>query len=232
MINEVNSKDFRILRQNESFICLFSGGKDSAIALSMANQCGQPIAIIHSMEKDQTSYNHKQTKEIIELQAEAMGIPLELCIEEPKSTKFAYSLIKILKKYGLLHAKYLVTGTINDTRANEFNQKIAKIAGLSLKCPLWGMTNEMVVEQLEKRKIQSIISSINPNVLSKQWLGKQFDRNVYNEFIKLGIHPLGENGEFHTTLIGADFFKKELEYSYSFLDESNINMKLSINQYL
>lgn len=102
------------------------------------------------------------------------------------------------------------------------------MAGLTIKCPLWGMTVEMVVDKLEKRKIQSVISSINPNKLSKQWLGKQFDRNVYNEFIKLGIHPLGEKGEFHTTLVGADFFKKEIEYSYSFLDKSNIKMKLSM----
>jgi len=214
--------------KNNDFVCLFSGGKDSAIAFALASQQGQPLAIIHSMENEHISYNHKQTKEIIETQSKAMNTPLEICIEKPKSTKFAYELIKKLKKYKTLNAKYLVTGTIYDMKANEFNRKMAESVGLSIKCPLWGMTDEMVIQQLEEKKIQSVISSINHDALSKKWLGKLYDRYAYNEFVKLGIHPLGEKGEFHTTLVGACFFKKDVKYRYSFLDDSNITVELII----
>ena len=94
-------------------------------------------------------------------------------------------------------------------------------AGLNIKLPLWKRNYDKVICEYEERKIQSIITYIakSSNIDISEWLGKEYNREAYNYFKKLGIDPFGEYGEFHTTVVNADFFVHGLEYSLGDIEE-------------
>ena len=71
----IDDSTLRSIPKIKPFISLFSGGKDSGLALSMACEIAQPMALIHCME-DEQSIHHKQSKEIIGQQASSLNIPL------------------------------------------------------------------------------------------------------------------------------------------------------------
>lgn len=72
---------------------------------------------------------------------------------------------------------------------------------------------DSLISDLEKFKIETVITTIDlRSGISEDWLGKNFDRNTYNEFKKLNIDPFGENGEFHTFVVNSGLFERKLQY--------------------
>ena len=56
-----------------------------------------------------------------------------------------------------------------------------------------------------------MLSSVRPEL--KDCLGKVFDEEMYEKFNHLKIDPLGEKGEFHSTLIDLDLFEFSIKYN-------------------
>lgn len=134
----------------------------------------------------------------------------------------------ILERYSKANMKYLVTGLIFDRLAYKINTELTEHTGIQLKCPLWGLTHEEILTNIEKRNIKAIIANIDPNLLNTDWLGKIYDRNVYNKLVKLNINPFGDDGEFDTTLTDADYFKKKLSYKILGIND-NYGLELKLN---
>lgn len=218
--NEINQ-----IPLGEPFICLFSGGKDSSLALSMAAERGQPLAVIHSADlKNNTSFYHNQPINVIEKQAQAMGLPLELIDSTPRSSLFAYKLVRVMKKYSAMGVKTLVAGSTHDKAAVELCQSLCNIVGYTYKCPLWNISADDAMYKIEQKNIQTIITSIDATKLSPAWLGKQYNRTAFETFKKMGIHPLGEYGEFHTTVVNTNIFSQSLRYKYEYKGIDFINI--------
>ena len=161
----------------EPFICLFSGGKDSGLALSIAAEHGKAMAIILSADMgSNTSFYHRQPIEVIEKQAQVMGLPLELIDSPPRSVLFAYKLVRIMKKYAALGVKTLIAGTTHDFKAVELCQSICNVTGYSFRCPLWQVPHQDIIYKIEEKKIKTIITLVDPKKLPLNWLGRCYDR--------------------------------------------------------
>lgn len=220
--NEINQ-----IPLGEPFICLFSGGKDSGLALSIAAERGKALAVILSADlNSHTSFYHRQPINVIEKQAQAMGLQLELIDSTPRSSLFAYKLVRIMKKYAAMGVKTLIAGTTHDKEAVELCQNICNVVGYTFRCPLWQMPYEKVICKIEEKNIQTIITLVNVEKLSTDWLGKYYDRFAYESFAKLGIHPLGEWDEFHTTLVNMDIFNQPLRYKYINRENNALEIKI------
>lgn len=209
---KIDQKQLHELNINEPFVCLFSGGKDCGMALALARKRGKPIELIHCMENNISS-NHKQNFDVIQKQAEAMGLPLSIIICDMRTNEYIYQLTKKLNTFNtnnLKTATSLVTGTQFDLHAYKIYSKICSNASMHLKCPLWGLSDDEILSVLEENKIKSIITTINDSKIDSKWLGKVYDFSTYTEFKKIGIHPFGEYNEFHTTLVDANFFQKKV----------------------
>ena len=211
----------------EPFICLFSGGKDSGLALSMAAERGKAMAVILSVDsKHNTSFYHRQPINVIKEQARVMGLPLELIDSPPRSTLFAYKLVRIMKKYAVLGVKTLIAGTTHDKEAVELCQNICNITGYIFRCPLWQVSHSDIIHKIEEKKIKTIITLVDEKKLSPDWLGKVYDRFAFDSFVKMGIHPLGELGEFHTTLVNMDIFNHPIQYECIHRERNAIEIKI------
>lgn len=222
----VDKKELQTFSKEGLFVSLFSGGKDIAAAMSIAMEYGKPLALIHYID-DNDGYNNALRTDVIRKQALAMDIPLELYRGGRKSIKDLYRLEKILEKYAAQGAKYLVTGSIYDLLAHKINKALTECVGMKLKSPLWGMSEDFIIEKLENKNIQTIITQIDETKLSSDWLGKSYDRNAYNAFKEIGINPFGDEGEFDTTLVDADFMKRKI--SYKIIQRKEYSLELLFN---
>jgi diphthine-ammonia ligase len=198
--------------KGEPFICSFSGGKDSMIALSMACEKGELRGLIHWVDDDsKESAFHFQDLSIIKEQAKCMDIPLTITYDLPWRNRL--ELLKTYQKFAQQGIKSIVFGDIYVEDSVKLQSILCKKAGLIPRYPIWGKSHSQLIEEICNRRIKPIITRINTSMLSKEWLGKTFDKNVYDALCSLGINPFGENGEFHTTVVEANIFKKDMAYS-------------------
>lgn len=222
---DIDANALRNFSDNAPFVCLFSGGKDCAAAISIAYQYAEPMALIHYIDYNDGYVDELRT-DVIRIQAEAMGILLDIYEGGRRSVRDIYKFAKILEKYAKKGAKYLVTGSIYDMLAYQINTEITSLSGMALKSPLWGMSDEEILDQIEHHQIKSIITQVDPAMLSIDWLGREFDRNAYTAFKNMGINPFGDEGEFDTTFIQADFFKKQVSYETVAANHETLELKL------
>ncbi|WP_270564206.1 hypothetical protein [Clostridium beijerinckii] len=203
---------FMDMPEGEPFICSFSGGKDSTIALSMACERGEKRGLIHWVDDDsKESAFHFQDLSIIKEQAQCIDVPLTITYDLPWRNRM--ELLRTYKNFAEQGIKSIVFGDIFVEDSVKLQSILCKMAGLIPRYPIWGKSHPELIKEINKRRIKPIITRINTSMLSEEWLGKAFNEEVYDAFCSLGINPFGENGEFHTTVVDADVYKKAMNYN-------------------
>ncbi|MBL6440125.1 hypothetical protein JNE33_06335 [Streptococcus suis] len=221
-----NISKVRDIPKGKKFICMFSGGKDCTLALAKAISNGCiPVALIHCIsEPNNRSLFHKQSRIIAQKQADATGIPIHFI--DFKWWRNVEKIVNIFQEYKKQGVDFVLYGDLLLEEIAENHNYICELAGLTMCLPLFNLSSEVIMDEIEEYQIKSIITEIDSSILEKDILGKQFDRNLYNYFRNLNIDPFGENGEFHTTAVGSVFFKYEMNYRYEIVSDDHIEIKL------
>ena len=195
---------------------LFSGGKDSTLALIKASRIHDVRCLISIMPENQESYMfHVPNVSLTKYQAEAMGIPLI-----QKATKGEKEKELIDLKNAIEEAKRnfelegIVIGAIRSNYQYTRVKKICEELNLTLISPLWQMDEIEELKEVIKGRIKAIIVSVSAYPLTKEFLGKEIDESIVEKFIefkeKFGLNPSGEGGEYETFVIDAPIFKKKI----------------------
>lgn len=219
------SHSFLDMPLGEPFICSFSGGKDSVLALSLASEKGNAKGLIHWSNKlTSTSTFHEQSISIVKQQALNLDLPLTITSFSPKEHRL--ELLKIYEDFASQGIKSIVFGDIYLMDSVKLQSILCKKAGLIPRYPLWERNYADLMRNINKHEIILIISRINIEKLDSKWLGVAFNQEVYQEFMKLDIDPFGENGEFHTTVVDGKIFKNPLKYSINTTENTSINLSI------
>ena len=215
---------FLEMPMGEPFVCSFSGGKDSAIALAMAMEKGKAKGLVHWYDGEKnTSIFHSQDFSIINCQAQHIGLPLIVVHYTP--WKHRLQLLRTYQEMKKKGEKSIVFGDINICDSVKIQSILCEEAGLIPRYPLWNKDYDWMFTEMQKRKIKAIITRVNTSMLEARWLGQTFNENVYQQFKNLAIDSFGERGEYHTTVVNADFFLKEIEFTFY---EDRIGNKLQL----
>lgn len=203
---ENHIESLRQLSEDQQFSIMYSGGKDASLALSKTITEGRLNSIIHCADySKKKSLFHNQSISIVEKHAQTLNVPIHYLDSE-----WWIKWNRLISKYSELKKQGVTTivfGDLNSRENIEMQYKLCMAVGLKACFPLYRIPYEELITELEKRRIVSIITTINSSKISSQWLGKNFDRIAYNAFKKIAIDPFGENGEFHTTVISADYLE-------------------------
>jgi diphthine-ammonia ligase len=196
---------------------LFSGGKDSTLALHKAAEKEEVACLITLVSKNKESFMfHTPNINVTALQAEAMGLPLirkETAgnpEEELEDLKAAIAqAIKCFKLEGV------VSGAIESIYQSERIQRICNRLGVWCFNPLWKRNQKVLLEEIVAKGFKVIISGIFAYPLDRSWLGKQIDNELIRKLLLLekafGLSPSGEGGEIETNVLDAPLFKKKIE---------------------
>lgn len=194
-----------------NFLCSWSGGKDSCYAFYKATQLGyKPKVLLNVMnEFGDRSRSHGIPKKILQAQAAALGLPIYFFNStwNDYEEKYINHLKYLEKKYPITHS---VFGDIDIETHRDWEQKVSKAAQLEAVLPLWQGDRKQLVLDMIDAGIEAIIVSCN-EALGPGFLGRAIDAEIIKEFELLDVDACGENGEFHTLVVNAPFFKTSLK---------------------
>jgi diphthine-ammonia ligase len=196
---------------------LFSGGKDSTLALQRAQEKETVECLITLRSKNPESYMfHTPNINLSTLQAEALGIPIVTKETEGKKEEELADLQEAIAEAQItFHIEGIVTGAVESIYQAQRVQRICNQLDLWCFNPLWKHNQKTLLEELVEKRFSVLISGIFAYPLDEKWLGKEVDAEVIRQLValqqKYGISPSGEGGEIETTVLDAPMFKKRIE---------------------
>jgi ABC transporter with metal-binding/Fe-S-binding domain ATP-binding protein len=196
---------------------LFSGGKDSTIALHKVAKEHKIECLITLISKNKESYMfHTPNINITKLQSEALEIPVlykdTQGNPEEELKDLEEVIIEAIKKFKI---KGIITGAIASIYQSQRIQRICDNLGILCINPLWKKNQEAILHQMLDKKYRVMISGIFAYPLTEKWLGKLINKEIIDQLIilnkKFGLSISGEGGEIETTVLDAPMFKKRIE---------------------
>lgn len=191
---------------------LYSGGKDSNLALYKASSHFKVSCLINIQPKSSESeIFHHPTANIVDLQAKALEIPIvkvKTGDREEEQIKALYNALKIAKEnYGI---EGVVTGAVRSVyQATRFQRACDK---LDLWCfnPLWLMDEEKVVKEVISLGFKTIITRLAVYPFDAKFLGGSLDEEFVRYLKRIRANIVGEGGEYETLVTQMPLFKKEI----------------------
>lgn len=196
---------------------LFSGGKDSTLALAKAKEKNEVVCLITLISENKESYMfHTVNVGLTTLQAEALDLPIIQRVTEGRKEEELEDLKKAMQE---AKTTFNIEGIVTGAIQSEYQAgRIRKIcAELDLQClnPLWKKDQKELLEEIVEEGYKTIISGVFAYPLDRSWLGREIDREMIDRLVKLqekyGISPAGEGGEIETTTLDAPPFRKRIE---------------------
>jgi diphthine-ammonia ligase len=196
---------------------LFSGGKDSTLALHIAAQHETVACLITLDSFNKESYMfHTPNIALTKLQAEALGLPLITKATAGRKEEELKDLNQaIADAKNQFQIEGIITGAVESVYQSTRIQRICHDLDVWCFNPLWKRNQPELLEELIKKRFKAIISGVFAYPLDESWLGKEIDNDIVTKLVdlekKFGISPSGEGGEIETTVLDAPLFKKKIE---------------------
>ena len=196
---------------------LFSGGKDSTLALHMAAEKEEIACLITLRSKNPESYMfHTPNIDLTTLQAQALNLTLVMKATKGKKEEELADLEQAIS-YSKEHLgiEGVVTGAVESVYQAERVQRICQNLDLWCFNPLWKKNQQVLLGELLEKHFKVVISGIFAYPLDETWLGKEIDSEIVSRLLALqrefGISPSGEGGEIETSVLDAPLFRKRIE---------------------
>jgi diphthine-ammonia ligase len=205
--------------KNKIWFVSWSSGKDSCLALYEALKEKKKVNFLLNFAID--GKVHGINREIIETQAEAIGIPLvqKITTWENYEKNFDEEVLK-LKEKGITG---IIAGDIDLEEHLEWIKRKSKELCIDYYEPLWKRKREEILNEFVSEGFQAVVVCCIEK--AKFLIGKEINKFTIEDFIKdtkeNGIDSCGENGEFHTLVIDGPIFNKRLEIIESYEKEIN-----------
>ncbi len=190
----------------------WSGGKDSALALYHAQKTKQ-----YSIERLLTNINGKHRRismhgvreELLELQAEAIGIPLQKIIlpEEPSMSEYESTMKETMEQFQKEKFTHAFFGDIFLEDLKKYREEQLAKVGITAVFPLWKRDTVELMHEFIDLGFKTILVCIKAESLPKEFAGRIIDRDFLKDLPK-DVDACGENGEFHSFVYDGPIFKK------------------------
>src|SRR5581483_140161 len=200
----------------EKVIFCWSGGKDSALALHRILRAGncEVLALLTTCnEHFQRVSMHGVRLELLEAQAQAIGLPLEKIFVSQRSSNEGYQ--QKMSACLLAHKARDVTGcAFGDIFLEDLkrwrDENLAKV-GMRGIYPVWKIDSRELIREFFTLEFGTVICCVNDAHLGEDAVG----RNIDEEFIRslpAHVDPCGENGEFHSFAFAGPVFKQPIRF--------------------
>jgi len=192
----------------------WSGGKDCCLACFKAMNDGLDVRFLLNMatEDGMRSRSHGLSKEVLEMQAQAIDLPLIQRMTSWNNYEQEFSKVLLeLKEQGVTDG---IFGDIDLDEHRLWVERVCQEYGITPHLPLWAQDQSALLREFIDSGFKALIVAVDAAVMGEEWLGRVVDANLVVDLEKAGnITPCGEAGEYHTLVIGGPLFKKDLEVS-------------------
>jgi uncharacterized protein (TIGR00290 family) len=204
----------RLHDDGDSLALSWSGGKDSALALwTLQTELDTwPEALITTVTEGYERISmHGVRRELLQMQASAVGVPLAevrippACINEVYEARMAQA----FEAPPLSEIATVAFGDLflEDVRA--YRQERLGSVGRRGLFPLWQRDTTALARQFIVDGFQAILVCVDPRKLDPAFAGRAFDGGLLDD-LPADVDPCGENGEFHTFVHAGPIFTEPI----------------------
>ena len=209
---------------------LWSGGKDSALALQHARRDHPDLRIdllvtCLSEAFDRVSM-HGVRRRLIEEQAAALGLPVEFVVipsppdtdatgpgtSFPPNDVYADAILAALGRLRHDGIGIVVFGDIflEDLRA--YRETLLAAAGLEGRYPLWGRDTAGLYDEFVALGFRAVTVCVDATRLTEQHLGRELDA-AFRDSLAPGVDVCGERGEYHSFCFDGPPFARPVAFT-------------------
>jgi len=201
--------DISLLR-GTPFVCSWSGGKDSCLALWQAIELGGVPQVLLTMldEHGRRSRSHGLPVDVLQAQADSLGIPLMTA--DTSWDDYEETFIAALHTAAHEGAQASVFGDIDFEENRIWEEKVSHRAGLHAYLPLWRKPRHDLLRSFLALGFEATLIAARDDKLGKHFLGRRLTDALLEEFERIGIDLAGEAGEYHTLVTDGPLFSKPL----------------------
>jgi uncharacterized protein (TIGR00290 family) len=196
----------------DRYALMWSGGKDSALALMRARSRGldvRRLLNIYDPATDRVRF-HATRRELIQAQAGAIGIEVvQLGVEWQRYETAFQELLAGLARDGFAG---VVFGDIHLADVRAWYEERVRAAGLDHVEPLWGDRSADLVAEFVASGSRAVLTCVELPKLEASWLGRIIDDRFVREIAATGIDPAGENGEYHSFTYAGPLFRSPVPW--------------------
>jgi len=214
---------------------LFSGGKDSCLALHKTLGEGHEVNYLLAIlpETQESFMFHTPYIKLLERQAKELGIELITLKSKAEKEKELEDLENLLKKVVGKVDAIAVGGIASNYQGNRV-KKICDKLKLGFYAPLWGYSSEKIWAELLSNKFKVIITKIACEGIDFEFLGKVINQELYDKLFSLSkkykFRIDFEGGEAETAVLYMPEFKKDIKIGFDIVKEGEFNSIIKLKK--
>ena len=212
---------------SSEWVALFSGGKDSSLALHRARSSGRTLTCAVTAQPRGDSYLfHTPATNLVSLLSESAGVDhVTFPVDEAESrdsqtageTELAALEATLLEidETCMSGIEGIVVGVVESRYQRERMDRLCNRYGYELYAPLWGSDPRKTLESMVDLGFDIRIIAVAADGLDESWLGRQLDEDAIESLIGFadshGVHPMGEGGEYETLVVDGPHLDRPLQ---------------------
>jgi uncharacterized protein (TIGR00290 family) len=197
----------------EPVVLAWSGGKDSARAL-LALRDDPSLEVVSLLTTLTAEYDrvsmHGIRREVLEAQARATGLPLEIVPiragegDAAYTTAMAAGLGRLQSRWPGLRRAAFGDLFLEDVRA--WREERLEAIGWRGIFPLWGRETATLAREVLALGFRTTICCVDTRQLPMSFAGREYDAALLAD-LPAGVDPCAERGEFHTCVHAGPVFQ-------------------------
>jgi uncharacterized protein (TIGR00290 family) len=200
----------------EKIVFCWSGGKDSALALNRLrkDERYEIVSLLTTCnEHFQRVSMHGVRLELLEQQAESIGLPLGKIFFSQRSSNVEYQ--QKMSASLLAHKARGVTacafGDIFLEDLKRWREENLAHVGMRGIFPIWKIDSRELMREFFALGFATIICCVNDAYLDENAVGRNLDREFIDS-LPANVDPCGENGEFHSFAFAGPIFRQPVKF--------------------
>ena len=195
---------------------LFSGGKDSTMAVYNALERGEDVMYLLSVKSanDESYMFHVPNIHLTDLLAEAMNIPIISIETDGIKEAELQDLKRGFQKLKSLGVECIYTGALYSVYQKSRIEKLCEELGLEVVSPYWHVNELEYMQLIVSLGFEVIISGVAAYGLDEKWLGRRIDDDCISDLValneKVGLNLAFEGGEAETLVLDGPIFEKRV----------------------
>ena len=190
---------------------MWSGGKDSALALLRARARGLNVARLvnfYDPATDRVRF-HATRSDLMRAQADAMDMELlPIGVAWDRYEPAFRAMLASLKTEGFAG---VVFGDIHLGDVRAWYEERVLGAGLEHVEPIWGEPPAALLAEFVAGGSRAVLTCVDTR-LGEDWLGRTIDERFVADIGATGIDPAGENGEYHSFAYAGPLFRRPVAW--------------------
>jgi uncharacterized protein (TIGR00290 family) len=192
----------------------WSSGKDSAFALLelKRRQNIEVIRLLTTVTKEYSRVSmHGVRQELLEAQAQAIGLPLEIVeIPAPCTNKdYEDRMSAVIQKARSQRIGHIAFGDLFLQDIRDYRERQLKGTGILPLFPLWHRPTDQLAKEIIKSGTKAVLTCTDTRKLDETFSGREYDADLLADLPR-EIDPCGERGEFHSFVYDSPLFKNPI----------------------